>query len=261
MTQRRQIHPDSCQTKAAKAALYEVKINPFRREYFVMSSAKTFEWSLNTQLVILCGKELLLGTLTKQKFFYDENYTETITQHYTRYLPHLHYEPGFNRTDHAPDFCQIIRIATEEDLALRANLEKEMPRLKTFFEDLLREFKLPAKIVCLDISLNRYKIYVYFTSPQKINYQLLHEQASETLKTRVEIKQVGTRDHARAVGGIGICGRLLCCESFLKNIPPVTLAKIREANIVFEPEKLSGVCSKLRCCLLYEIPKTEENKQ
>ncbi|MCS7258367.1 MAG: hypothetical protein NZ601_03235, partial [candidate division WOR-3 bacterium] len=121
------INLNPCAQKEARAILYEVKINPFRKEFFISGIPQKLNLVLGTKLVILCGKELLLGTLKNQRLFFEDNYYETISEHYSKYSPHIHYEFIPSELSNNQDFCQIVRIATEDDLALRANLEREFP--------------------------------------------------------------------------------------------------------------------------------------
>lgn len=214
--------------------LYEVQINPFHIEYAVVkSSSHQPQYNLGNNVIIQIYKENLLGSITGIK--------------------NMSAEVSINR-------CQIIRQATDADFSKKQILQKRALDTKTFFEDLFRRFQIAAKVVFIDFDINYYKTYCYIISERKINYLLLHETAVDSLKTRVAIKQIGIRDFARWIGGLGICGREQCCRSFLQNIQSVTLTMVRQQNIFNEPEKISGNCGKLRCCLMYEPRQCDQER-
>ncbi|MEO0075111.1 MAG: regulatory iron-sulfur-containing complex subunit RicT [candidate division WOR-3 bacterium] len=210
--------------------LYEVRIHPFRTESVILKSEPPPCYKINDYVVVQTNREQNIGQIIKI------SQIENIAS-----------------ASHA----QIIRIATQDDFNRKKNLQNQIRSAHEFFENLFKRFKINAKIVFVDIDLNHYKTYCYIVSEKKIDYLSLHETAADSLKTRIAIKQIGVRDYARCLGGIGICGRQLCCRAFLKNIPSITLSVVREQNIFIEPEKISGLCGKLRCCLLYEVNKNE----
>jgi cell fate regulator YaaT (PSP1 superfamily) len=207
--------------------LYEIKINPFRNEVGITKSdSGQVRFNLNELVVAQINKEIFIGQISKI----------------------------MDASQPVSDIkCQIIRQANDSDLSRKNSLQKKVGEFKTFFEELLRRFKLTAKVVLIDCDCNQHKVYCYITSEKKINYLLLHETAVDSLKTRVAIKQIGIRDHARSIGGLGICGRELCCRNFLQNLQSVTLTMARQQNLYVEPEKISGCCGKLRCCIGFEI--------
>lgn len=211
--------------------IYEVQVNPFHLEYAVVkANTAQAHYEIGNHVILQIYKENLLGTIIAIK----NSFPDT----------------PVNR-------CQIIRSATEADFERKRSLQKRCEDTRVFFDDLFRRFKIAAKVVLIDFDINQYKTYCYTVSERKINYLLLHETAVDSLKTRVAIKQVGIRDYARYIGGLGICGREQCCRSFLQNIQSITLAMVRHQHIFLEPEKLSGNCGKLRCCLMYEPTLTE----
>jgi len=209
-----------------KSSIYEIKVNPFRSELAIIKSdIEKSELNLQSQVMIQIDKEFFLGQVIKIKSL-------------SPLLPDIK--------------CNIIRLASNDDLVRKKILNKKSEETKMFFEDLLKKFKILAKIVLIDWDFSQHKVYCYLTSERKINYLLLHETAVVLLKSRVAIKQIGVRDFARSIGGLGVCGRELCCRVFLQNIQPVTLTSARRQNIYVEPEKISGCCGKLRCCIAYE---------
>lgn len=204
--------------------LYEIKVNPFRKE-IADSQLENIELTTGQYVLIKLYKEVLFGQIAK-------------IINLSQPLSDIKYH--------------IIRLANESDLARKEMLNKKSEELKTFFEQLLKRFKLMAKVVFVDLDFNQHKVYCYLTSERKINYLLLHETAVDSLKTRVAIKQIGARDYARCIGGVGICGRELCCQMILQTIPSITLTMARRQNIFIEPEKITGQCGKLRCCITFE---------
>ncbi|MCX8015098.1 MAG: hypothetical protein N2748_03685 [candidate division WOR-3 bacterium] len=207
--------------------IYKIQINPFRVEYGVLKpDAKIVNLSLNQFVVVQIHKELLLGKVISNK------------------------SQNINQTSDIR--CYILRLAKEEEINRREFLKKRNCEIKFFFEDLFKKFKLPARVVHIDWDLNLQKVYCYLVADQKVNYLLLYETAVDCLKTRVAIKQIGARDYARGLGGIGSCGRELCCCAFLQKLQSITIRMAQKQTNYIEPEKLSGVCGKLKCCLAFE---------
>jgi cell fate regulator YaaT (PSP1 superfamily) len=209
--------------------LYEIKVNPFRNEFAtIKSESDKIKYRLQDSVVIQLGKEIFIGQIVKIK----------------------------ELTQSVPDLkCHILRSINQSDLARKEALHKKTEETKLFVEHLLKKFKLSAKVVYIDWDFNEHKVYCYLTSERKINYLLLHENAVDSLKARVAIKQIGVRDYARSIGGLGICGRELCCRNFLQTIQSVTLSMARQQNLYVEPEKISGACGKLHCCIAFEYLK------
>ena len=108
------------------------------------------------------------------------------------------------------------------------------------------------KLVDAEYSFDRTKIIFYFTAEERIDFRALVRDLAKIFKTRIELRQIGVRDEAQILGGYGVCGRPLCCASFLKTFNPVTVKFAKEQNLPMNPSKISGVCSRLMCCLGYE---------
>ncbi len=213
-------------TTTAIPVLYEIKVNPFRYEHAIAKSESDIsKLRLHDHVLIQIYKEILFGQITQIK------------------------NVSYPLTDIK---CHILRVTDESDLIRRESLHKKNVEIKIFFEHLLKQFKLLGKVIFIDWDYNQHKVYCYLTSERKINYLLLYETAVDTLKTRVAIKQIGARDYARSIGGLGVCGRELCCCVFLHNLQSVTLRMARKQSLYIEPEKLSGTCGKLQCCIAFE---------
>jgi cell fate regulator YaaT (PSP1 superfamily) len=119
-------------------------------------------------------------------------------------------------------------------------------------EKKIKEHKLPMKLVDAEYSFDRYKIIFYFTSDNRVDFRELVKNLASIFRVRIELRQIGVRDEARMLGGHGPCGRQLCCMSFLDHFEPVTIRMAKVQNLPLNPSKISGLCSRLMCCLGYE---------
>jgi cell fate regulator YaaT (PSP1 superfamily) len=153
-------------------------------------------------------------------------------------------------TENAP--TTVLRRATDEDRKQQGELAVKAETGLGMFRQLVRQFRLPMKVVDAHLRLDRREISFYFVSDERLNFRALHKAISSALNVRVVIRQVGVRDYSRVSGGVGVCGRVLCCAGFLSELKPVTLRMARQQNLFVEPSKISGVCGKLLCCLRFE---------
>ncbi len=146
----------------------------------------------------------------------------------------------------------VIRKATGEDLERdRENREKEGFAHK-FCLERIEARELPMKLVRTEYLIDRSKVIFYFTADGRIDFRELVKDLAHKLRTRIEMRQIGVRDEAKMVGGIGPCGKELCCASHLNDFEPVTVKLAKDQNLVLNPAKLSGLCGRLMCCLIYE---------
>ncbi len=146
----------------------------------------------------------------------------------------------------------VVRRATEDDLKNRDELDVKTKRAIELFRRLKDEYGLRMKVVDAHWRLDRRKVCFYFISEERLDFRTLHKVVSSALNVRVAIKQIGVRDHARIVGGLGVCGRELCCKGFMTEMRPIALRMARQQNLFVEPAKISGLCGKLLCCLSFE---------
>lgn len=147
---------------------------------------------------------------------------------------------------------KVIRAATQEDHeTLRKNKEKEREALKICQKKIL-EHKLEMKAIDVECTFDRSKILFYFTADGRIDFRELVRDLASVFKTRIELRQVGVRDEAKMLGGLGICGRPFCCATFLDDFQPVSIKMAKEQNLSLNPTKISGTCGRLMCCLKYE---------
>lgn len=140
----------------------------------------------------------------------------------------------------AKDFERIDKNKEEEERAYEICLQK------------IQEHKLPMKLVDVEYSFDVSKIIFYFTAEGRVDFRQLVKDLAAVFRTRIELRQIGVRDKAKMLGGIGCCGRALCCASFLGEFDPVSIRMAKDQNLSLNPSKISGVCGRLMCCLRFE---------
>ena len=146
----------------------------------------------------------------------------------------------------------VIRIATLEDEKIEArNREKEKDAFKICLEK-IQKHKLDMKLVDAEYTFDNNKLLFYFTADGRIDFRELVKDLAAVFRTRIELRQIGVRDETKILGGIGICGRPLCCHTFLSEFAPVSIKMAKEQNLSLNPAKISGVCGRLMCCLKNE---------
>lgn len=147
---------------------------------------------------------------------------------------------------------QVLRIATEGDARHAAEnevFEKEAYRI---CQHKIEEHKLDMKLVGVEQTFDNAKILFYFTANGRVDFRSLVKDLASVFHTRIELRQIGVRDEAKMIGGLGCCGRELCCSSYLDDFHPVSINMAKEQNLSLNPAKISGVCGRLMCCLKYE---------
>ena len=146
----------------------------------------------------------------------------------------------------------IIRTATDEDLEhIRENTEKEKEALKICEKKIL-EHGLNMNLVNTEYTFDNSKILFYFTSDGRVDFRNLVKDLAATFHTRIELRQIGVRDEAKLIGGLGICGRPFCCSQFLGGFQSISIKMAKEQGLSLNPVKISGTCGRLMCCLTYE---------
>ena len=152
----------------------------------------------------------------------------------------------------------VIRVATEEDHEIeRKNKEKEKEAFVICLEK-IRKHGLEMKLIDAEYTFDNNKVLFYFTADGRIDFRELVKDLASVFKTRIELRQIGVRDETKIVGGIGICGRPLCCHTHLSEFAPVSIKMAKEQNLSLNPTKISGVCGRLMCCLKNEEEAYEE---
>ena len=146
----------------------------------------------------------------------------------------------------------VLRIATKEDEERAAkNREKEKEAYKICL-DKIKEHELDMKLVSTEYTFDNNKVLFYFTADGRVDFRELVKDLASVFRTRIELRQIGVRDEAKIIGGIGSCGRPYCCNSYLSELAPVSINMAKEQNLSLNPTKISGVCGRLMCCLKNE---------
>ncbi len=147
---------------------------------------------------------------------------------------------------------KIMRVATEEDLRhAQENAAKE-PRALEVCHEKVKAHSLPMKLVGAEYTFDNSKIIFYFTAEGRVDFRELVKDLASVFKTRIELRQIGVRDEAKLVGGLGPCGLPMCCTTWLGDFDPVSIKMAKEQNLSLNPAKISGICGRLMCCLKYE---------
>ena len=157
-----------------------------------------------------------------------------------------------------PPLKPVIRIATEED---KKKEEKNRAKEKEAFEiclEKIRKHGLEMKLIDAEYTFDNNKVLFYFTADGRIDFRELVKDLASVFRTRIELRQIGVRDETKIRGGIGICGRSLCCHTYLSEFAPVSIKMAKEQNLSLNPTKISGVCGRLMCCLTNEEETYEE---
>jgi len=147
---------------------------------------------------------------------------------------------------------KVLRVASEEDKKTYwDNKNKERDALSLCLQK-VQQHNLDMKLIDVEYTFDNNKIIFYFTADGRIDFRELVKDLASVFKTRIELRQIGVRDEAKMIGGVGPCGRALCCSSFLGDFAPVSIKMAKEQNLSLNPAKISGICGRLMCCLKYE---------
>lgn len=146
----------------------------------------------------------------------------------------------------------LLRRAGQADLERHSRRREEVPQLIAQAQEQVQKQGLPMRLVSGELDLERRFLRLYFTSPGRVDFRKLLRELGSQLGMRIELRQVGPRDVARLLGGVGPCGRPLCCRSFLRQLRPIPLEIAFDQQLFFSPERITGYCGRLMCCLAYE---------
>jgi len=146
----------------------------------------------------------------------------------------------------------LIRIATEKDLNHLAENKLKEKEAYRICEQKIANHKLEMKLVNVEYTFDNSKILFYFTADGRVDFRALVKDLASVFRTRIELRQIGVRDEAKMLGGIGSCGRPLCCATFLGDFEPVSIRMAKDQSLSLNPTKISGICGRLMCCLKYE---------
>ena len=157
-----------------------------------------------------------------------------------------------------PPLKPIIRPATERDLKIvEQNKAKEVNAAK-ICQEKIAAHKLDMKLVDVECTFDNNKLLFYFTAENRVDFRELVKDLAAVFRTRIELRQIGVRDEAKMLGGLGVCGRPFCCKTFLGEFQPVSIKMAKEQGLSLNPTKISGTCGRLMCCLKYEQDFYEE---
>lgn len=155
----------------------------------------------------------------------------------------------------------VVRKATaEDDLQLAENQRREAEAFTIALER-IASHSLEMKLVDVEFTFDGSKIIFYFTAEGRVDFRDLVKDLASIFRTRIELRQIGVRDEAKMLGGLGTCGRVLCCSTFLGDFAPVSIKMAKEQNLSLNPTKISGLCGRLMCCLRYESELADEPKK
>ncbi|MBZ4646105.1 MAG: hypothetical protein PWR27_1634 [Petroclostridium sp.] len=153
---------------------------------------------------------------------------------------------------------KVIRIATDEDVQQsEENKRREKEAFKICLEK-IKDHNLEMKLIDVEYTFDGNKVLFYFTADGRVDFRELVKDLAAIFKTRIELRQIGVRDEAKMLGGLGICGRTLCCSTHLGEFEPVSIKMAKEQSLSLNPSKISGTCGRLMCCLKYEQDTYEE---
>lgn len=147
---------------------------------------------------------------------------------------------------------KVIRIATGKDKQVVEENQKKANEALEICKKKIVEHKLDMNLVDVEYTFDRNKVIFYFTADGRVDFRDLVKDLAAQFKTRIELRQIGVRDEAKMLGGIGPCGRMLCCSTFLGDFEPVSIKMAKDQNLSLNPAKISGLCGRLMCCLKYE---------
>jgi cell fate regulator YaaT (PSP1 superfamily) len=147
---------------------------------------------------------------------------------------------------------RVLRKATPEEISAFAALREKEGHAFDVCKRKIDEMKLPMKLLRAEYLLGGSKLLFYFFSEDRVDFRELVKELAKEFKVRIEMRQVGVRDEAKIIGGLGNCGNVVCCKRFLNNFSIVSIKMMKEQNLLLNPSKISGVCGRLMCCLAYE---------
>jgi len=152
----------------------------------------------------------------------------------------------------------VIRIATEDDKKHADDNKKKEEEAFNICLKKIKDHNLEMKLIDVEYTFDNNKVLFYFTADGRVDFRELVKDLASVFKTRIELRQIGVRDEAKMLGGIGVCGRVLCCNSYLGEFQPVSIKMAKEQCLSLNPTKISGTCGRLMCCLKYEQDAYEE---
>lgn len=204
--------------------VYGVKFNDKGKIYNF--KAENFECNINVTVIVQTEKGLQFGKVVKE-------------------IP-------IEKNKFDSNLKDIIRISTQEDYKIYLENLKESTKALKKAKEFAKNLKLKMNLIDANFTFDRKQLLFNFYSEERVDFRELAKRLAATYKTRIELRQIGARDKAEEIGGIGVCGRILCCSNFLKQKESVTMNMAKNQNIALNPSKINGLCGRLLCCLAYE---------
>lgn len=146
----------------------------------------------------------------------------------------------------------VVRMATEDDLRIKDENKQLEEESKKYCREKIKSRQLPMKLISVDYLFDRTKVIFYFTAEIRVDFRDLVKDLVQKFKTRIELKQIGARQESSIIKGVAVCGRTICCAGILLNLERVTVKMAKEQSMSLNPEKISGLCGRLMCCLAFE---------
>ena len=147
---------------------------------------------------------------------------------------------------------RVVRAAQNEEIKRAVELREDEPRVRRITREKVLQYNLKMKVSEAEWQWDRNKLTIYFTAERRVDFRELVRDLARTFRTRIELKQIGVRDEAALLGGVGRCGRELCCSTWLRELKPVSLQLAKDQRLSLNPAQISGCCGRLMCCLTYE---------
>jgi len=156
---------------------------------------------------------------------------------------------------------KVLRLASPEDLAIVAQNKLDAERALPLCAERIQAHRLPMKLVDAEYTFDRAKLIFYFTAEGRVDFRALVRDLASIFRTRIELRQIGVRDEAKMLGGLGPCGLPVCCATWLAEFQPITIKMAKDQSLVLNPSKISGLCGRLMCCLSYEHEQYEAARE
>ncbi len=147
---------------------------------------------------------------------------------------------------------QVLRPARDAEVGRLRSLREDESRVRSVTREKVEKHKLKMKVTEAEWQFDRKKLTIYFTAERRVDFRSLVRDLARTFRTRIELRQIGVRDESALLGGVGRCGRELCCSTWLPELKPVSLQLAKDQNLSLNPSQISGCCGRLMCCLMYE---------
>lgn len=161
-------------------------------------------------------------------------------------------EPAYTNRKNGEKMLRVLREASEAEINQHHNNRRDEPDAFKKALELIKKNRLKMKLVDVEYQLDRKKMTFFYTAEDRVDFRQLVKDLAFAFRTRIEMRQIGVRDHARRLDGLGPCGQQLCCSRFMDGFEPVTTQYAKDQNLPINPSKLSGACGKLKCCLCFE---------